>query len=282
MKSRDPLQHVVRRNAPRLLCVVMHDVSPVTWPQCEKLLAALSEVAPHPVTLLVIPEYYRGRPARVDREFCRTLTLRLHAGDELALHGFRHHDDEPVHGVADRLVRTVYTAAEGEFSNISQAQAYARILTGVRWFKEQNWPLHGFVAPAWLMSPGTWSALENLPLRYTTTLARLHLLHQGRSYPSTSLTFSVRTPLRRATSHGWVELARRLGHDAPLVRLGIHPADGAYPAVVRHWQSLLEHFLITHSPVTKIEACERLFSRGATDPHEITQKNKVSRELISR
>lgn len=243
----------------------MHDVSPATWPQCEKSLAALAEVAPHPVTLLVIPEHYRGPSARGDREFCRAMALRLHTGDELALHGFRHHDDEPAHGLADRLIRTVYTAAEGEFSRLSQAQAYARILTGIRWFKEENWPLHGFVAPAWLMSLGTWNALENLPLRYTTTLTRLYLLHRGRSYPSASLTFSVRAPWRRATSHGWVELARRLGQRAPLVRLGIHPADSEHPAVVRHWQSLLEHFLVTHSPVTKVEACERLFLPESAD-----------------
>lgn len=259
----------------------MHDVCPATWPQCERLLAALAKVAPHPATLLVVPEYYRGSPARGDKEFCRTLSLRLHAGDELALHGFRHHDDEPLGGAVDRIVRTVYTAAEGEFARVSQAQAYARILTGIRWFKEQNWPLHGFVAPAWLMSPGTWNALENLPLRYTTTLTRLYLLQQGRSYPSTNLTFCVRTPLRRATSHGWVELARQLGQNGPLVRLGIHPADGAYPRVVRHWQSLLEYFLITHLPVTKAEACERLFSRLAPDTPDTTQK-KARHEFTSR
>lgn len=242
--------------AQRLLCVAMHDVSPVTWPQCERLLAALSVVAPFPATLLVVPQYYRDSGARGDREFCRALGLRLRIGDELALHGFRHHDDEPVHGIADRLVRTLYTSAEGEFSRVSQAQAYGRILAGVRWFKEQDWPLQGFVAPAWLMSAGTWSALRMLPLRYTTTLTRLHLLSEGCSYPTANLTFSTRTLVRRAVSHAWTEVAYRLGQNAPVVRLGLHPVDADYPGVVRHWQSLLEHFLPTHTAVTKAHACE--------------------------
>lgn len=251
-----PMERAVSRRTPRLLCVVMHDVSPVTWPQCERLLTALARVTPFPATLLVVPQYYRDGGARRDREFCRMLGQRIGAGDELALHGFRHHDDEPVHGAVDRLVRTVYTSGEGEFSRVSQAQAYVRILAGVRWFEEQEWPLHGFVAPAWLMSPGTWSALKMFPLRYTTTLTRLHLLPERCSFPSINHTFSTRTRLRRAVSQGWAEVARRLGPNAPVVRLGLHPIDADHPALVRHWQSLLEHYLITHSVVTKAHACD--------------------------
>ncbi|MDB0554405.1 DUF2334 domain-containing protein, partial [Ralstonia solanacearum] len=38
---------------------------------------------------------------------------------------------------------------------------------------------------------------------------------------------------------------------APLLRLGLHPADAAYPDVVRHWQDLLAACLETRVPVTK-------------------------------
>lgn len=238
---------------PPALCVVMHDVAPATWPQCERLLQALRRVSPHPTTFLVVPEYFRGAAARGDAAFCRMLEERRRGGDELAVHGFKHHDDEPARGWREQLRRRFYTNAEGEFSALDQVQAERRVAAGVDWFRSQGWPLTGFVAPAWLMSPGTVAALEASPFRYTSTLNEIWDLPRRRRLAAPSLVYSARSPWRRRLSHHWLTtLAPRL-KAAPVIRLGLHPIDADHPEVVRDWQRLLEQLLATRAAVTKAD-----------------------------
>ncbi|KFX28618.1 DUF2334 domain-containing protein [Ralstonia solanacearum] len=236
---------------PRYLVIAMHDVTPANWPACSVLLSALDEVYPVPKSLLVIPNFHRGPTARSSERFCRVMTERLEQGDELILHGYAHLDEQPPGGFVDQLIRTHYTAGEGEFSVMPLDAARRRLEAGVAWFAANGWPLHGFVAPAWLMSEATWQALDTLPLRYTTTLRHFYLLHPGRSMVAPCLTYSVQTGPRRLASRYYVHwLARHHAH-APLLRLGLHPADAAYPDVIRHWQDLLAACLETRVPVTK-------------------------------
>ena len=235
----------------RYLILAMHDVTPATWPACKVLLSALDEVARVPKSLLVIPNFYRGPTARNSERFCRVMSECLAEGDELVLHGYAHLDDQPPGGVIDQLIRTRYTAGEGEFSAIPLAAARARIEAGAAWFAANGWPLHGFVAPAWLMNPATWEALDGLPLRYTTTLQRFYLLHPRRPLKAPCLTYSVRSPARRLVSRYYLRWLAQRHAEAPLVRLGLHPADAAHPDVIRHWQELLAACLETRTPVTK-------------------------------
>ena len=65
----------------RWLAVSMHDVAPATWERCQRVLAAIREVADIPVTLLVVPAYHgqcSAQPA-----FEAQMTARSHRGDEL-------------------------------------------------------------------------------------------------------------------------------------------------------------------------------------------------------
>lgn len=240
-------------------------MSPATWPACEHLLDALREVAPFPATLLVVPSYHRGTPAMADPGFCARMSGRLAQGDELALHGFLHLDDQPVNGIVDRIRRHVYTAGEGEFSSLSEELAMRRLGLGIRWFQSQGWPLHGFVAPAWLMSPGVWRALRALPFRYTTTLRRIYALPSCESMSAPSLVYSVRGAWRRVVSKQWVGTLARAQRKAPFLRFGLHPADAAYPAVVRHWQALYEQALVDRVPVTKAMVAENMHQMMNTE-----------------
>ncbi len=257
------------------MCVVMHDVTGVTWPDCEKLLDALAEVAPYPATLLLVPEYTRGLPARRDARFCAEMNGRLGRGDELALHGFRHHDDSPLKGWSDTLLRSVYTNAEGEFSALTERGARLRLAAGAAWFALETWPLDGFVAPAWLLSPGSWQALGRLPIRYATTLNRIVLMPERTAVLAPSLVFSARSAWRRAASHAWVDVVAARYRQAEIVRLGLHPIDARYPGVVLHWQRLLERFLKSHTPRTKATV-----ARLAHDALEL--EGKAHRSLHER
>lgn len=135
-----------------------------------------------PLTLLVVPHYHHGNSG--DGRFRAALDQRLALGDELALHGYFHLDEGPrPRPGRDWLRRRWYTAGEGEFAALDSSAAWLRLEAGLRWFAQRDWPVHGFVAPAWLLSPGSWTALRSLPFRYTTRLRHFHLL-SGPTPPS--------------------------------------------------------------------------------------------------
>lgn len=258
----------------RAVCVSIHDVAPSTWPACKRLLAAIEAVAPVPVTLLVAPAYHRkgdGGPS-----FHSALERRLARGDELALHGYFHLDEgPPSRGLRERLLRSWYTAGEGEFAALDFGAVRERLEAGQRWFTCHSWPLSGFVAPAWLMSAPTWAFLRTSGLRYTTTLRAFHTLDEGGCVSSQTLVYSVRSAWRRCASYGWnAYLARRL-RGAPLLRLSLHPADVHHPRVIRHWQRLLGMALTDRTPMTKAAFCTELVTGHTlpTGPSEVERRS---------
>jgi predicted deacetylase len=248
--------------SPRALCVSIHDVAPATWASCRTLAEAIREVdAALPVTLLVVPCYH-GASATAPAWYREWLDARLARGDEIALHGYTHRDDAPPpRALLGRLRRRSYTAGEGEFAAVSPVEAARRIGAGLDWCTAQGWRVSGFVAPAWLMSEGAWSALRRFDFSYTTTLGRFHALRAGCDVWSPSLVYSARAAWRRYLSRRWNE-ALRLGlRNAPLVRLGVHPADAQHPALVAHIQRTLDAVRRGRIGMTKAEYAFRLGGR---------------------
>ncbi len=244
--------------APRQVCVVMHDVAPATWDRCQHLLRALDDVAQVPTTLLVVPEYHGGRAVQDDPAFIEAMNARLARGDELALHGYSHLDDQAVRGIEDYVMRRLYTANEGEYSALPASIARTRLRRGIDCFAALEWPLFGFVAPAWLMSVGTWEALGDFPFSYVTTLRHMVLLPEARKLRAPSLTYSTRSAWRRHTSHLWNRNMMRLQRERDTIRLGLHPADAEHPDVVKRWQEILSSCLEDRVPVTKAMLADRL------------------------
>jgi len=238
----------------RALCVSIHDVAPATWAACRTLMAAIAEVDPRlPLTLLVVPDYHalgHGVPAG----YRAWLNHRISAGDEIALHGYTHRDEAPpAAGMSDALRRRFYTAGEGEFAALSREAALRKLAAADGWCATQGWRAHGFVAPAWLMSRGTWDALSAFDFQYTTTLGRFHLLREGRSIRAPSLVYSARSPWRRWMSQQWNDVLSGAVREAPLVRLGLHPADAQHPELVAHAQRVLDRMRWGRTGMTKIE-----------------------------
>lgn len=237
-------------NDGKALCVSIHDVAPATWPDCLRLLAATRAVAEIPLTLLVVPQYH-GNPAR-SASYESMLGSLLAQGHELALHGYTHLDSEPARGgLYRRFLRTVFTNGEGEFSAIDAAEAGRRLQLGLAWFRQRNWPVKGFVAPAWLMSEGAWTAVREFPFEYTTTLGRFYLLPQRQALISPTLVYAARNAAGRFVSPYWANSLADCLTMAPLVRLSLHPQDAHYPALMRHYQQLLAELLRSRQPLTK-------------------------------
>ncbi|MDB5823523.1 MAG: hypothetical protein JWR21_2227 [Herminiimonas sp.] len=245
--------HVADKTRVRDLCVSIHDVSPTTWPQCETLLKAIREVADIPVTLLVVPAYHH-LAAGDSTDYERMLQNRLQAGDELALHGYTHLDEAiaPTRW-RDWYARRIYTQCEGEFSALDCTEAKQRLRWGLEWFAERGWPVQGFVAPAWLLCEGSWQALRESSFDYTTTISRFYFLPQQRSLFSPSLVYSARSGWGSALSRAGNTVSAHAMHGAPLIRLGLHPADVRHPETIRHMQRLLANLLSTRRARTKAD-----------------------------
>ena len=235
------------------ICVVLHDVAPETWSRCERLLAAIDALGAIPLTLLVVPEYHSRRSIEREPAFVRAIERRILRGDETVLHGLFHLDDGKVStgSPVAWVKRRCYTRGEGEFSTLSEAQAWERLQQGLGCFRRLGWPVDGFVAPAWLMSRGTRSAISRTTLRYTSTRRRLYRLPDWQPFTSPSLVWSVSTHWRRRLSAHYNHWLRQRLQHAPLLRLGLHPVDAEHPELVAFWLETLQRALATHIPMTK-------------------------------
>jgi predicted deacetylase len=239
--------------------VSIHDVAPATWEGCERLQRAIGAVADIPLTWLVVPRYHDRIDASPLME--AGLSERLAQGHELALHGYTHLDRMPVRGnLARRFVRSVYTTREGEFSALPLQEAQRRLRLGLDWFAARGWPVHGFVAPAWLLSQEAWQAVRAFPFEYTTTFSRFHLLERGTSLYSPSLVYAARNRAGRFFSPLAADAGAALLARAPLVRLSLHPADAYHPRLLAHAQRTLERLLAQRTAVTKVACARRLVS----------------------
>lgn len=244
------------------LCVSIHDVAPVTWPQCARLAQALREVADVPLTWLVVPHYHRAGGDLAQME--AGLECALARGDELALHGFTHLDTAPQGaGLRQRFLRGGYSH-EGEFAALPAAEAARRIQRGLDWFAERGWPVRGFVPPAWLMGVGAWEALRAFDFDYTTTFPRFHLLHggAGASVLSPSLVYAARNRGGRLASPLLADVLALALARGPLIRLSLHPPDVRHSRLLRHAQATVARLQATHTAMTKAAFADRLSAAG--------------------
>ncbi len=220
---------------PRWLAAVVHDVAPTTWRQCRGLVDALDELGLRPLSLLTVPRYHGS--ARHEA-FERWLQLRAEAGDELVLHGYEHRDPMPRRGPWQQLRRGVYTQGEGEFAALPYEEARRRLRAGRRWLESLGVRPAGFVAPAWLLSEGSWRALREQPLQYTCTLRHIVLLPEGPTLACMAQVWSARKTWRRVASAWWNAGLLRLQSGRPLLRLELHPTDAGHHTSDRSWRQV--------------------------------------------
>jgi predicted deacetylase len=240
-------------NLPAVL-LVLHDVAPSTWADYQPFVAAVDALGQVPMTWLVVPDFHRHNALNAHPAFRRLLDERVARGDELALHGYFHDDQEPGPTTPrDWFMRRVYTH-EGEFYRLSRESALARLRAGIDVFQRYDWPLHGFVAPAWLMSDGTRQALRELPLSYTSDPQHLYRLPEFTAINASGLVWSARSAWRRGLSKLVCEQREQRWCQAPVIRLGLHPVDMRHRFSRDYWLKTLERLLAEgRVPMTKID-----------------------------
>ncbi|WP_223511821.1 DUF2334 domain-containing protein [Pseudomonas sp. GL-B-19] len=234
---------MVNPMSPSCVLLVLHDVTPQTWADYQPFVEAVDAWGDVPMTWLVVPDFHKHNSLDAHPEFRRALTHRIARGDELALHGYFHCDEGPPPGnPRDWFMRRIYTH-EGEFYRLSQHAALARLRAGIEVFERYNWPLEGFVAPAWLMSEGTRQALRQLPLRYTSDSQHLYRLPDFTPIDAPGLVWSARSAWRRGLSKLLSDQREQHWQHAPVIRLGLHPVDMRHAFSRNYWLQTLKRLL---------------------------------------
>lgn len=236
----------------RCVLLVLHDVAPQTWSNYQPFVEAVDALGSIPMTLLVVPDFHKSSPIAADLRFQTAMGQRLDRGDELALHGYYHCDDSPAPRTpGDYFMRRIFTW-EGEFYSLDRDQALARLHAGIHLFERLDWPLHGFVAPAWLMSQGTREALRDLPFSYTSDPQHLFTLPDFSQIDAPGMVWSARSAWRRGVSKLVSDRLEYKFKTAQTIRLGLHPVDMRHPFSRDYWLKLLQRLIGNgRTPMTK-------------------------------
>lgn len=250
--------HMADNMNERSVLLVLHDVAPTTWADYRPFVLAVDALGNIPITWLVVPDFHKVDRVDQTPAFQRLMHSRLTRGDELALHGYYHCDDSPAPRTPkDFFMRRIYTW-EGEFYTLNRQQALQRLEAGMDVFEHHDWPLHGFVAPAWLMSSGTREALRELPLDYTSDAQHLYRLPDFSPINAPGIVWSARSAWRRGLSK--IISNHREAHlqNAPTIRLGLHPVDMRHEFSRRYWLETLIRLLEEgRIPMTKYAWLQR-------------------------
>ncbi|WP_447891782.1 DUF2334 domain-containing protein [Pseudomonas atacamensis] len=238
----------------KAVCLVLHDVAPSTWADYQPFVEAVDALGDVPMTWLVVPDFHRQDALDANPAFRRVLDARVARGDELALHGYYHDDQEPLpNNPRDWFMRRVYTH-EGEFYRLSREAALDRLHAGLDMFQRYDWPVQGFVAPAWLMSEGARQALRELPLSYTSDPQHLYRLPDFSAIAAPGLVWSARSAWRRGLSKILSEQREQRWREASVIRLGLHPVDMRHRFSRDYWLHTLQRLLAEgRMPLTKID-----------------------------
>ncbi|MEY2574068.1 MAG: uncharacterized protein QOJ87_2281, partial [Verrucomicrobiota bacterium] len=226
------------------LVVSIHDVAPATQGCVQEIIAELGHRGVAVCSLLVVPNYHRRGSSTEDRAFVRWLQDLESKGHEVVIHGYFHERPRREgESVAQKLFTRFYTKNEGEFYDLDYDEAFRRITKAREEFTAAGLTPRGFIAPAWLLGLPGERAAADADLEYTTRLTGVRDLRSGENYPARTLAYSVRSGWRRTTSLAWNNLLARQLHEAPLVRVSIHPPDRNHPEIWRQILRLTECLL---------------------------------------
>ncbi len=234
----------------RSLIVSFHDLHPGSRSACERFLGLAAEAGVRRQSLLVVPRYHEARPFSQDADFVRWLHHLADAGHDICLHGNTHAANQIRGGPIARLMARFYTNSEGEFYQLTRDETIGKLDDGLELFDRAGFPVYGFTAPAWLLSPDSRAALKERGFHYNTLFSRVELLQEERSIAAPTLVFSCRSAWRRLTSIHWTRFWMRVHRKAPVLRLAVHPCDLDYPPILNSVLCLLHRAVKDRRPMT--------------------------------
>lgn len=216
-----------RRPDRRWLVVSLHDVAASTA-------AATSAWMDHlltrslDVSLLAVPGPWRSPfGLRSDPGLVAWLRSLVDAGHEVVQHGWDHSAVAtfPRPSRRARAVGSIVARGCGEFWTLDVSEAIRRMVQGRDALVDLGLPPAGFIAPAWLMSKGAWSAAKIVGYEYTTSHRKIVHLPSGRSVGCLALAQRVQRGFVRIGAQVNTAAVRQAIRSGAPIRLAIHPED---------------------------------------------------------
>ena len=242
---------------PRHLVVSVHDVAPPQWHQVRRLLDQLAAIGVRHRSLLVIPNYHGHSPIDKHEAFGEWLRHRQREGDEVVLHGYEHLGIGAPRTVHDRFKNRWFTQGEGEFLSLDYARARERIERGLAMFHRVGLDAHGFVAPAWLITPDGVRAARDCGFQYTNSYLRFSDLQNGWSRLAPSLVFGPGHLNEDIGIHVQARVSRALACSS-IVRVVLHPPCADHQARLTRIVGMITKHLRRHEPVSYLQLLTRL------------------------
>ena len=220
------------------LLLSLHDFHPGTWKIIGEQLDFCLKRCPGHASILVVPEYHHGKGVESCPDSLKILEKWQQKGHDLAVHGYFH--DRIGLPKASWFWTQLYTSQEAEFFRLDPAEAESRVDRALAIWRRQGWAARGFVAPGWLLEPGTDGILRQKGFAYTCRLTEVMHLADGQRDRVWAGTYSLRSPWRRALAKRWQPIWKAVWGGRRLVRLSLHPADLEVAFVREQVGSLLE------------------------------------------
>jgi hypothetical protein len=211
------------------LVVSVHDVAPGSARQSRAWLDELDRRG-IPASLLVVAGPWRGASLAADASFASYLRERVHAGDEIVQHGWRHCAGADRAGWRSVTERALARGA-GEFAAVSQQAAALRLRAGRAVLNDAGLATDAFTAPGWLHSPGALKALREKGFRYTTTHAGVLELGTGHRITGPALSHRPGVAGEAIAARLLLNAARTITRMGGLVRIALHPDDLSRPGL---------------------------------------------------
>ena len=185
-------------------------------------------LGPARFAMLVVPGHRDQSALAADKGFQTRLRGWAEAGVEMFLHGWKHLGDSP-----NSFRQKYLTAGEGELAALDRAEATTRLQRGRAVGEDATGrPAAGFIAPAWLYSPGALAAVR----AGSFAIAKDHL----RVWRPTDGQIPARGPVNTGASRSRARIKSALAFAAlfrhrlgflPDVRLAVHPGGTTVPAL---------------------------------------------------
>ncbi|MFI5312494.1 MAG: DUF2334 domain-containing protein [Gemmatimonadales bacterium] len=226
----------------RHLLITIHDVTPALQPRVEQLWRLCTARAVTP-GLLVIPDWHGCAPVERDAAFGAWVRARAVEGAEIFLHGERHDEVGSPRAWRDELRAFARTNREGEFLTLDYAAARERIDRGLARLRAIGLEPIGFVPPAWLAHPETHVAVKGAGLDVSEDDGAVFVHRSGVRVASPVVRWSARTAFRATVSVAAARWRLRFQHDAPVMRIALHPGDLERASAARSLEDSLDAWL---------------------------------------
>lgn len=213
----------------RLLASI-HDVSPRYERQIDQLAERFDRrLGAARFAMLVVPDHWDQSPLTADKAFQARLRSWADAGVEMFLHGWKHLDDAP-----SSFRQKHMTAGEGEFAALDETEATARLRRGRTVVEDAiGRPVAGFIAPAWLYSPGAVAAIRAEGFALAEDHMKVWRPVDGRVLTrGPVITWASRSPGRIRSSLFFARVACFGLAPLATVRVAVHPGDTDVPALL--------------------------------------------------